>query len=937
MTKPELYPTIIFRVPRFPFNEPIEYNWDELKECIKVSSPEFYNIIAEMSYEELLSANFKIQLTVRKYYNRAAFRSTPYGLFSAIGVTSTKWNKGEVTLAAHHTVHSFADWRDKPVMPSTVKELIATGSSFFTNTTFYRIGKEIRYIQKSGSHHQIAAVDYDEAILSILEVCSTPKTFTQIKEQLAADKAVLEEYLQDLMDVQLLFTSLHPNIIGKDYFSRIGHSQEDQDKKYIITERRAIAGNLDQKMFKHLPELVLQMQKILEVTEGDNLKEFKERFVQKFDQAEIPLMIAIDPEAGVGYGGLETHLDGSNVTDLLENINKQTGLSSSDKLRKKLYQAIYKSGLNAQVIDLNDLIDFDEEGHQIPNSLYALCTLVDEHIYIDALGGSSATALSGRFALAIPEIHDYCKEIAAVEETSNPDVLLFDIGYTKEDGVDNINRRPATYGLQLNILNFDTSESPLCVNDILISVHRGEVILRSLSLDKRLVPRFASAYNYKRADLPLFRLLMDIQSQGLQPNLTLRPSVLIPGLPYYPRIQFRNIIVAPAAWLLDRSLLKDIVSWEQKSSILSEHLRLKLPCTHVRMGLGDQTLLLDINNKNDLAMILSFWEHDDQVYVEEAYLPHSPVFTNINGQQFLPQVVVTLTHTKKVWDGLKFPSKQSPTLAKKNWIGPGREWLYFEIYGNPFCLDDLLLRRIKPFLQAQKQLILSWFFIRYNENGDHIRLRLKLKNTDQGYSIIGGLTELLKEDIDIGTVADIKLCTYKKEVHRYSAIMMELVEAHFHQDSRFVFSMLGAMLPDFAKYRLCIDILDQVYESKVLEGNEFESILSMIADSLKAEYHLDKEGLKRINKMFKEFEKQKMPAIAKGALKLFHNLKHSMIRVLEQSPEPFRPKLFADLMHMHINRLFVTNQRLHELVIYDFYNGIRKRKKYSPKQFANAV
>jgi thiopeptide-type bacteriocin biosynthesis protein len=937
MTKPELDSTVIFRIPRFSFKELIVNNWDDLKECIRVSSPEFYNVIGAMSYEELLSADSKIQLTVRKYYNRASFRCTPYGLFSTIGVTSMNWNKGEVKLAANPNVHIFMDWPDKPDMSSSVETLISSGASFISNSTYYCIGKEIRYIQKAGDDHQIAAVDYDETILIILNLCRIQRTFNQISYQIDLDAKILLEYLNDLLTIQLLFSSQHPNIIGTDYFSRINYAVESPNKQYLITERKSVDGELDQKIFRFLPDLVLQMQKIIEASESAELKRFKELFTQKFDQAEIPLMIALDPEAGIGYGDLETRRRNSYLTDLITHKNKQQEYSGSAKLREKLYQAIYRNSINGQAIELSELIDPNHEGSLLPNSLSALCTLVDEHLYIDSLGGSSATALLGRFALANNEIHAHCKKIAAMEQLCNQDVLLFDVGYTKEDAVDNVNRRAAIYDLQLNILNFDTSDNPLCANDILISIQRGEVVLRSRSLDKRLVPRFASAYNYKRADLPLFRLLMDIQSQGIHTNLTLRPSAIIPNLAYYPRIQFQNIVVSPATWLFQKSLLKNCTAFEEKISILSDYCRSTLPCSHVRAGLGDQTLLLDTTNKDDVGIMLSFLEREGKLYIEEAYIPQKPAFTDPDGKPFFPQLVVTLSHSNTVWHGIKYPLKHSLTLEKKEWVSPGKEWLYFEIYGNPFCLDDLLLRKIKPFVQTYKPLIASWFFIWYNENGDHIRLRIRLKDIAKGYILITALTDSLKEQLESGAVADIRLCTYKKEVHRYSAKLMEQVEEHFCRDSQFVFSTLPAMLPDGAKYHFVMDVLDEVYKSNTITGNDFDRVLRVVADGLKKEHQMDKESLKRMNQMFKEFELQPVPSMTKHASALHQNLKSSIISLLDNCPEYLRQKLLADLMHMHINRLFVSDQRVHELVIYEFFQSITKRRKHLLSPLIEAV
>jgi hypothetical protein len=164
---------------------------------------------------------------------------------------------------------------------------------FFCNSTFYIVSREIRYILQSENEHQIAAIDYDPIVLNILEACCIPKTFTELENLLRLNKKLLLEYVEDLLQLQLLLTSKHQNIIGPDYFTRIDHTPTDNSDHYLITERKVISGQLNQKVFRHLPDLALKMQQLKEGSESSELKEFKERFIRKFEQAEVPLMVAL--------------------------------------------------------------------------------------------------------------------------------------------------------------------------------------------------------------------------------------------------------------------------------------------------------------------------------------------------------------------------------------------------------------------------------------------------------------------------------------------------------------------------------------------------------------------------------------------------------------------------------------------------------------------
>src|SRR6218665_2852719 len=54
----------------------------------------------------------------------------------------------------------------------------------------------------------------------------------------------------------------------------------------------------------------------------------------------------------------------------------------------------------------------------------------------------------------------------------------------------------------------------------------------------------ASAYNYRRSKLPIFRFLYDLSFHRIIPDLSFDPAQLVKGRKYYPKVQFRNIILS---------------------------------------------------------------------------------------------------------------------------------------------------------------------------------------------------------------------------------------------------------------------------------------------------------------------------------------------------------------------------------------------------------
>src|SRR5690606_14111313 len=132
----------------------------------------------------------------------------------------------------------------------------------------------------------------------------------------------------------------------------------------------------------------------------------------------------------------------------------------------------------------------------------------------------------------------------------NPDVVFFDLAYTCEEKVDNVNRRQRLYTTELTFSSWSTLPESLRMEDILVGVQENELLLCHRQSGKRLVPRLASAYNYTRSDLTHFRFLCDLQHQGLHTDLHVDAQRMFPGLDKYPRIYYKSCIISPARWRL---------------------------------------------------------------------------------------------------------------------------------------------------------------------------------------------------------------------------------------------------------------------------------------------------------------------------------------------------------------------------------------------------
>ncbi|MBC6109082.1 thiopeptide-type bacteriocin biosynthesis protein [Pedobacter fastidiosus] len=918
--KINIHPTAIFRTPKFSYQSDISACWDELKEAIAISSEAFYETIKDVKADEIQHLPPKIFFTIWKYFNRAKFRSTPYGTFASFSVLkdSIKFNADKIIIEEHQQEHSFIDWPQKNNIAFSIAELLAKNCLLFSNSSYYPTSNSLRYIACTDGLFELAEIDQDIFVQKILDACLKPISVENLIKTVGIADDEHESFfilIGDMHDLQLLFTDRDPNILGEDYFKRIGILDTDLPR-YIIAERKAKAGQIEERLLQNVPNLVNLLQQIIPYNEKEAIKKFTTRFKKKFEQKEVSLLMALDPEMGVGYDELEQAGQSDDFVAQFSNIKKDQ-TKDKEAVKSVLGGALNQESFKKdKPIYLNKLtFNLNEKPTQLPNTFSMLMSVSDDLVCVDQVGGITANGLSGRFTMANSEVEHQSKLIAQIEQQANPDILFFDVAYMVEATIDNINRRKIIYGHQLSILNYDTSEEPLLLNDIMISVRGSEIVLRSKKLNKRMVPKMASAYNYTRSDLSIFRLLCDLQHQNIATNLTLSLESLFPDLDYYPRLQFHNLLLSRAKWQVKRESIfpskNEQLNVNQCRSFLTELGVSKC----FKTGASDQTLCFDLENDDDLNSFIQYMQKQKTVYLEEVLLPESSMVVDENGKPYLAQFILNLYQEAQIYA----PStlvESTDSIEVTQYFPPGSEWLYFEIYCHQQRSDEMLTGVINYFLDTHQEDVKSWFFIRYNENGNHLRLRVLLNDVANGQKLTGALSNYLAEDLKVGLVSDLQIKTYKRETQRYGNALIATVENHFGVDSDYVLSLLQTQSDTFLKYKLCSDVADKILESGMFDKKDFAKIIKMFSDSFNEEHKLDAADFKKLNAQYQLYRKADLPELDAHQIDKFDLFTQSFSNILKQASPDKKVSLFSDLMHMHVNRLFNKDQRTHEMLMY---------------------
>lgn len=125
---------------------------------------------------------------------------------------------------------------------------------------------------------------------------------------------------------------------------------------------------------------------------------------------------------------------------------------------------------------------------------------------------------------------------------------------------------------------------------------------------------------------------------------------------------------------------------------------------------------------------------------------------------------------------------------------PGSEWLYMRLDCGKALQDEVICRAqtLATHLK-QKGLIKNWFFVRYFDDKDHLRLRFQV-NTAQLFShvmpkVCSWATDLIRE----GRTSSFSFHTYEREVERYGGLpCIQHVEDIFARDSQMVSEIISS-------------------------------------------------------------------------------------------------------------------------------------------------
>ena len=285
---------------------------------------------------------------------------------------------------------------------------------------------------------------------------------------------------------------------------------------------------------------------------------------------------------------------------------------------------------------------------------------------------------------------------------------------------------------------------------------------------------------------------------------------------------------------------------------------------------------------------------------------------------------------------------------------PGDKWLYYKIYSGPKTLESVLLNEIMPMAEKLKKenVIDKFFFIRYSDPDYHLRLRFHTESSQLQSNIIQSVAERLKQLVDQRLIWKVNIDCYNRELERYGNNTIDSIEELFHYNTNSVLSIIrhDESLQLAERWLWGIKYVDMLLDEFQLSINDKIQLFESLSNGFSSEFNLNKPLRLNLDKKLRKnqpqidvFIRTKKVAdspLYKILLQSISESTTSINKILKISAEntlevPFE-SLLNSIIHMHYNRLFRTQQRLYELVIYysmhKYYKSLGARMKYNPSK-----
>ncbi|HEV3049824.1 MAG TPA: lantibiotic dehydratase [Longimicrobium sp.] len=931
-----------------------------------------------------------MEIALMKYLTRMASRCTPFGLFAGCSVGAVT---GETALRLPGT-HEYrrhtrldVDYRALLVESLRRDPGIRRRLRYQPNTSVHALGERVHYIEThmSGRQraHRLVAVEHSDALRETLERSREGATIHDLAHPLVDDEITAEEareFVHELVDSQLLVPELDIPVTGPEpihwIIDRLHQATGAEAVTQALDAVRTSLDSLDRggvgaepdryravaDLLRGLPapvelsrlfqvdlakpaqarlrtEVVAEIGRAVEwlarlhAPRPDLLARFRERFTERYDQREVPLVEVLDAEVGIGFD-FEREPPASELT-------AHRGMALWERLLATRLEGSLEMVLDEQALQALST----SARAELPDSFSLLVTIGaasesalaegDFQVCLSSgVGGPTGATMFGRFCHMDAELAACVREHLRAEEALHPEAVFAEVVHLPMGRLGNVLCRPVLREYEIPFLGTSGAprENQIPITDLWVSVQGDRVVLRSARLGREVVPRMTTAHNFSMpTNLPLYQFLCTLQLQGKA--LPGWDWGVLEAAPFLPRVRYGRIIFTPARWTVTRRHLALLDAPDAVSRFrAAQRLRgeLGLP-RRVLLADGDNRLLIDLDDAMSVEVLADMVKQREGVVLTEMLPGPDQLWATGPEGAFTHELVVPFVRARPPSP----PANRGRTVvaARERSRPPGSEWLYAKLYTGRGVADRVLREVVAPVASraVSSGAAEQWFFIRYGDPEPHIRLRLRGNPGRLLSEVLPALQAATDPDFETRHIWRVQLDTYEREIERYGGVVgTALAEQLFHWDSVCVVDLLDAYPGDAggeSRRLLAMAGIDALLADFGFDTERRLELLARYAPPA----HLRRQWGSRYREERSVIEKLVHPGdgfpapLEAGRHLLRRRSGHVRGVVEELRHAEFRGELSVPLdelvfshTHMFVNRLLRENQPQQERLFYDY-------------------
>ncbi|MGE5177983.1 MAG: lantibiotic dehydratase [Bacteroidota bacterium] len=1004
----------------------------EIRAALLVAAPHLEANLAVWERDPDGPRGARIEISLVRYITRIATRPTPFGLFAAntLGRLGPATRFALLPRrAARPRARLDMDYLDAIARALCADPAVRGRLRLHPNDTLHRSADRWRYAEarweESGRAYHLVAAEASDYLDATLARAAAGATAADLAAPLAREAEVspdeAEAFVAQLVESQILVPELVPTVTSSDAIGdlvevleargtdgatgsalrRLSRSLDARnrqdaaggavagpdDYRAIVAEvpaldrepdlpyalqvdlmRDAEQATLGPEVAAELLRAARLLHRVRPPRPLSALDSFRDEFLERYGGGEVAIAEALDPEAGIGFGG--------SVPDsapLLEGLEIPDAEPDAARRRTVLLHSLLartgsSHGAEAASLELEerDLAALETPRRPpLPDAFAVLATVAAEseaaldagrfQVLVEYALGPSGARLLGRFCHADPALREAVEGHLRAEEALRPEAVFAEIVHMPEGRLGNVICRPPLRAYEIPFLGRSgaPAERQLPLSDLTVTVIEGRVALRSKRLGREVIPRLTSAHNYRFRSLRLYDFLCSLQGQGVSEMASWDWGALDTA-PYLPRLTHGRIVLTRARWRVVREEIEPVARAEGAARLRSVRAwreARRIPRVAL-VAEEDNRLLVDFENPLSLDSFLHLSRsRPDTVLLERFPGPDELVARGPDGR-YTHEIVVPFVR-KSVPPETAAPGtsgEAGATRRDRSWppraiavrrvFPPGSEWLYAKIYTGASGADQALRHIVAPLVERLAGDVpdLPWFFLRYADPSWHLRWRLKGEPAWLHDVVQPALEALVQPPMESRGVWRLAYDTYQREVERYGGELgIGLSERIFEADSRAALDLVSALTGDAgleARGLLAIRGSDRVLEDFGFTPAERRRAFGRAREGLAARLGADKPFERKLDESYRKrrraFEQLFDPDVTDDT-----DLSRALARLERRSEDvaPFaadlarlarQGSLAAPLesialshVHMHCNRLLRGAHAAQELVIYD--------------------